>query len=151
MRLDREAIEAFNRIMSAGTLNGYNGGMLWGLLGSLLFHVLVVATVPEFAAQLEDQRDFLTVQIDSAPEILEPIESLPEDVVEPIIPSRPIERLPMPQNVQPKRSIEPAPTQIVPELPDVPQPQLVEDNLQLEAPKNRSAVITRSPKDNLLV
>ena len=59
--------------MFVGTLNGYNGGMLWGLLGSLLLHVLVVVTVPEFAARIEDQRDILTVQIDSAPKIIESI------------------------------------------------------------------------------
>ena len=71
MRLHREVIEAFNRIISVGTLNSYKGGMLWGLLGSLTLHVLVVVTVPEFAARVEDQRDVLTVQIESTPEIIE--------------------------------------------------------------------------------
>jgi hypothetical protein len=102
--------------------------MLWGLLGSLTLHVLVVVTVPEFAARVEDQRDVLTVQIESTPEIIEPIESPPEDVVEPVIPSRPTARPPMPQNVQPQRNIEPVPTAMVPEIPNVPQPQIVEDS-----------------------
>ena len=49
--------------------------MLWGLLASALLHVLVVVTLPGFKVSLEDQKDFLTVQLDSAskpdPELIE--------------------------------------------------------------------------------
>ena len=134
--------------MSVESINGHNSGMLWGLLASVLLHVLVVLTLPGFEVRFDDQRDFLTVQIDSTsePELFKTVKPEPEKVIEPVIPSVPVAPKPAKRSIQPQRQSERVSTAVVPPVPNVPQ-ESVPDNIPvLQAPKRTSSVILQRPE-----
>ena len=135
--------------MSIASINSYNSGMLWGLLASALLHVLVVVTLPGFKVSLEDQKDFLTVQLDSAskpdPELIEPVELEPEKVTKPVIPSPSEALMPSRQSIQPQRQPTPGPTAIVPPIPNVPRQRASENIPVVQAPQRTSSVIVQQP------
>ena len=134
--------------MSIGTINGLGSGMLWGLLASLLLHVLVVSTMPGFKVRFDDQRDILTVQIDSTPEPerVQMSEPVPEKVMEPIIPSPPDVQMPSERRIQPQKQPDGVPTEIVPPVPSVQRESTPENIPVLQAPKRTSSVSVQQPE-----
>jgi hypothetical protein len=134
--------------MSIGTINGHGSGMLWGLLASLLLHVLVVSTMPGFKVRFDDQRDILTVQIDSTPEPerVQMSEPVPEKVMEPIIPSPPDVQMPSERRIQPQKQPDGVPTEIVPPVPSVQRESTPENIPVLQAPKRTSSVSVQQPE-----
>ena len=134
--------------MPIGSTNGYGNGMLWGLLGSFLLHVLVVYTIPGFKDRFDDQRDILTVQIDSAPEPerVQMSEPVPEKVIEPTIPSPPEITMPVERRIQPEKQPDRVPTEIVPPVPRVQRESTPENIPVLQAPQRTSSVSVQQPE-----
>ena len=122
--------------------------MLWGLLASLLLHVLVVSTMPGFKVRFDDQRDILTVQIDSTPEPerVQMSEPVPEKVMESIIPSPPDVQMPSERRIQPQKQPDGVPTEIVPPVPSVQRESTPENIPVLQAPKRTSSVSVQQPE-----
>jgi hypothetical protein len=134
--------------MPIGSTNGYGNGMLWGLLGSFLLHVLVVYTIPGFKDRFDDQRDILTVQIDPAPEPerVQMSEPVPEKVIEPTIPSPPEITMPVERRIQPEKQPDRVPTEIVPPVPRVQRESTPENIPVLQAPQRTSSVSVQQPE-----
>ena len=134
--------------MPIGSANGYGNGMLWGLLGSFLLHVLVVYTIPGFKDRFDDQRDILTVQIDPAPEPerVQMSEPVPEKVIEPTIPSPPEITMPVERRIQPEKQPDRVPTEIVPPVPRVQRESTPENIPVLQAPQRTSSVSVQQPE-----
>ena len=134
--------------MPIGSTNGYGNGMLWGLLGSFLLHVLVVYTIPGFKDRFDDQRDILTVQIDPAPEPerVQMSEPVPEKVIEPTIPSPPEITMPVERRIQPEKQPDRVPTEIVPPVPRVRRESTPENIPVLQAPQRTSSVSVQQPE-----
>jgi hypothetical protein len=134
--------------MPIGSANRYGNGMLWGLLGSFLLHVLVVYTIPGFKDRFDDQRDILTVQIDPAPEPerVQMSEPVPEKVIEPTIPSPPEITMPVERRIQPEKQPDRVPTEIVPPVPRVQRESTPENIPVLQAPQRTSSVSVQQPE-----
>ena len=134
--------------MPIGSANRYGNGMLWGLLGSFLLHVLVVYTIPGFKDRFDDQRDILTVQIDPAPEPerVQMSEPVPEKVIEPTIPSPPEITMPVERRIQPEKQPDRVPTEIVPPVPRVRRESTPENIPVLQAPQRTSSVSVQQPE-----
>ncbi|MEJ6650175.1 MAG: hypothetical protein QNK99_06635 [Burkholderiales bacterium] len=134
--------------MPIGSANRYGNGMLWGLLGSFLLHVLVVYTIPGFKDRFDDQRDILTVQIDPAPEPerVQMSEPVPEKVIEPTIPSPPEITMPVERRIQPQKQPDRVPTEIVPPVPRVRRESTPENIPVLQAPQRTSSVSVQQPE-----
>ena len=139
---------ALGDLMPIGSTNGYGNGMLWGLLGSFLLHVLVVYTIPGFKDRFDDQRDILTVQIDPAPEPerVQMSEPVPEKVIEPTIPSPPEITMPVERRIQPEKQPDRVPTEIVPPVPRVQRESTPENIPVLQAPQRTSSVSVQQPE-----
>ena len=134
--------------MPIGSTNGYGNGMLWGLLGSFLLHVLVAYTIPGFKDRFDDQRDILTVQIDPAPEPerVQMSEPVPEKVIEPTIPSPPEITMPVERRIQPEKQPDRVPIEIVPPVPRVQRESTPENIPVLQAPQRTSSVSVQQPE-----
>ncbi|MDA1012041.1 MAG: hypothetical protein O3C12_05175, partial [Proteobacteria bacterium] len=134
--------------MPIRSANRYGNGMLWGLLGSFLLHVLVVYTIPGFKDRFDDQRDILTVQIDPAPEPerVQMSEPVPEKVIEPTIPSPPEITMPVERRIQPEKQTDRVPTEIVPPVPRVRRESTPENIPALQAPQRISSVSVQQPE-----
>ena len=134
--------------MPIRSANRYGNGMLWGLLGSFLLHVLVVYTIPGFKDRFDDQRDILTVQIDPAPEPerVQMSEPVPEKVIEPTIPSPPEITMPVERRIQPEKQPDRVPIEIVPPVPRVQRESTPENIPVLQAPQRTSSVSVQQPE-----